>query len=114
MGPGRPHNAGQAAIEERLDYTINYYLAQPDQRNWYGFWYFGDVMHSYDNVRHVWRYDLGGMAWDNRELGTDMWLWYGFLRSGRADIFRLAEAMARNTSEVDIYHSARCGPRLSP
>jgi hypothetical protein len=92
------------AIEERLDYTINYYLTQPDERNWYGFWYFGDVMHSYDDQRHVWRYDLGGMAWDNGELGTDMWLWYSFLHTGRADIFRMAEAMSRHTGEVVTYH----------
>jgi hypothetical protein len=92
------------AIEERLDYTINYYLTQPDQRNWYGYWYFGDVMHSYDDERHVWRYDLGGMAWDNGELGTDMWLWYSFLHTGRADIFRMAEAMTRHTGEVVTYH----------
>jgi hypothetical protein len=92
------------AIEERLDTTINYYLTQPEQRNWYGFWDFGDVMHSYDDARHVWRYDLGGMAWDNSELGPDMWLWYSFLRSGRADIFRMAEAMTRHTGEVDCYH----------
>jgi YetA-like protein len=92
------------AIEDRLATTINYYLTQPEQRNWYGFWDFGDVMHSYDPVRHVWRYDLGGMAWDNTELGSIMWLWYSFLHTGRADIFRLAEAMDRNTSEVSVYH----------
>jgi len=64
-------------------------------------------MHSYDETRHVWRYDLGGMAWDNSELGTDMWLWYSFLRTGRADIFRMAEAMTRHTGEVDSYHLGR-------
>jgi hypothetical protein len=68
------------AIEEKLAATLDFYLKQPGQQNWYGFWDFGDVMHSYDNTRHVWRYDLGGMAWDNTELGTDMWLWYSFLR----------------------------------
>jgi len=92
------------AIEDRLDATLNYYLTQPDQRRWYGFWDFGDVMHSYDNERHVWRYDLGGMAWDNSELGTDMWIWYSFLHTGRADVFRMAEAMSRNTGEVSVYH----------
>ncbi|HKQ76517.1 MAG TPA: hypothetical protein VJ810_22675 [Blastocatellia bacterium] len=91
-------------IEERLAATLDFYLKQVDQHNWYGFWDYGDVMHSYDNERHVWRYDLGGMAWDNAELGTDMWLWYSFLRTGRADVFRMAEAMTRHTSEVDTYH----------
>jgi hypothetical protein len=55
-------------------------------------------------VRHTWRYDIGGYAWDNTELSTDMWLWYTYLRSGRPDVFRMAEAMTRHTSEVDVYH----------
>lgn len=92
------------AIEKRLATTLDFYLTQPGQQHWYGFWDFGDVMHSYDDGRHAWRYDLGGMAWDNSELGTDMWLWYSFLRTGRADVFRMAEAMSRHTGEVDCYH----------
>jgi hypothetical protein len=64
-------------------------------------------MHSYDDERHEWRYDLGGMAWANSELGPDMWLWYSFLRTGRADIFRMAEAMTRHTGETDCYHLGR-------
>jgi hypothetical protein len=94
-------------IEDGLDETLAYYQKAVEQHRWYGFWDFGDFMHSYDADRHVWRYDLGGMAWDNSELGTDMWLWYSFLRTGRADIFRLAEAMTRHTGEVDCYHLGR-------
>ena len=97
----------KAAIERSLDATLDFYLTQPEQQRWYGFWDFGDVMHSYDDDRHTWRYDLGGMAWANSELGPDMWLWYSFLRSGRADIFRMAEAMTRHTGEVDCYHLGR-------
>jgi hypothetical protein len=92
------------AVEEQLESTLAYYLRQVEVQHWYGFWDFGDVMHSYDAQRHVWNYDLGGMAWDNTELGTDLWLWMSFLRTGRADIFRMAEAMTRHTSEVDCYH----------
>lgn len=92
------------SIEDTLDSTLAFYLKQVGQQHWYGFWDFGDVMHSYDADRHVWRYDLGGMAWDNTELGTDMWLWLSFLRTGRAEVFRMAEAMTRHTSEVDTYH----------
>jgi hypothetical protein len=103
-GPEDRSTPVKRAIEERLAATLDFYIKQVDQRNWYGFWDYGDVMHSYDNERHVWRYDLGGMAWDNTELGTDMWLWYSFLRTGRADVFRMAEAMTRHTSEVDTYH----------
>ncbi|KAG8790180.1 hypothetical protein FRC12_012566 [Ceratobasidium sp. 428] len=50
------------------------------------------------------RYDVGGYAWDNAELGTDLWLWMSFLRTGRADIFRIAYAMTRHLSEVDFHH----------
>lgn len=92
------------AVEEQLESTLAFYQKQVEQQHWYGFWDFGDFMHSYDAERHVWRYDLGGMAWDNTELGTDMWLWLSFLRTGRPEVFRLAEAMTRHTSEVDCYH----------
>ena len=51
--------------------------------------------------------DVGGFAWDNSELVPDMWLWYSFLRTGRADVFRMAEAMTRHTGEVDTYHLGR-------
>ena len=94
-------------VEDQLAAPIALYEKEVEQRHWYGFWYFGNIMHSYDEVRHVWRYDLGGMAWDNTELASDMWLWYSFLRTGRADIYRLAEAETRNTSEVDVYHLGR-------
>lgn len=95
------------AVEDRLDSYISFYKKAIDQHKWYGFWDYGDVMHSYDEDRHVWRYDLGGMAWANTELMPDMWLWYSFLRTGRADIFRMAEAMTRHTQEVDVYHTGR-------
>ncbi|SFK02505.1 Tat pathway signal sequence domain protein [Caulobacter sp. UNC279MFTsu5.1] len=94
----------KARIEDRQDQLLNFYLAQIEQRRWYGFWDYGDVMHSYDVDRHVWRYDIGGFAWDNSELSTDLWLWLSFLRGGRADVFRMAEAMTRHTGEVDVYH----------
>ena len=42
-------------------------------------------------------------AWDNTELGVPLWLWYSFLRTGRGDVFRLAEAHTRNTSETNVY-----------
>ena len=91
-------------VEERLDAYIHFYQKTIEQNKWYGFWNYGDVMHAYDPVRHTWRYDVGGFAWDNTELASNMWLWYNFLRTGRADIWRMAEAMTRHTGEVDVYH----------
>ncbi len=101
--PDRSH-PGKAWVEDQLDKAISFYQEEIDERNWYGFWNYGDVMHAYDPVRHTWRYDIGGFAWANTELAPDMWLWYSFLRTGRADIFKMAEAMTRHTSEVDVYH----------
>ncbi len=95
------------AVEDRLESCLDFYQKEIEQRHWYGFWDYGDIMHAYDNQRHVWRYDIGGYAWDNTEQASDMWLWYSFLRTGRADLFRMAEAMCRHTSEVDMYHSGR-------
>ncbi|WP_310534103.1 Tat pathway signal sequence domain protein [Novosphingobium sp.] len=98
---------GGDPLEARAKRELDFYLDQVEQRRWYGFWNYGDVMHSYDNDRHVWRYDIGGFAWDNSELSTDLWLWYSYLRTGRADLFRMAEAMCRHTGEVDVYHAGR-------
>ncbi len=94
-------------IAENLDFAFESYVAQREQRRWYGFWDYGDVMHTYDPDRHMWRYDVGGYAWDNSELSPDLWLWYFFLHTGRADVFRFAEAMCRHTGEVDVYHAGR-------
>ncbi len=100
----------KADLEQQLDWHFDYYVKQREQRRWYGFWNYGDVMHSYDLDRHEWKYDVGGFAWDNSELSTDLWLWLYFLRTGRADVFRFAEAMTRHTGEVDVHHIGRFAP----
>lgn len=106
---GLPDRASPAGrwVEDKLDQIVEFYQDQIEQRRWYGFWDYGDVMHDYDYARHVWRYDIGGFAWDNTECASDLWLWLCFLRSGRADHFRLAEAMTRHTGDVDMYHLGR-------
>ena len=118
VAPQRMHAAGvfgiwspvdrstpqRAHLEDRLLFLREHYLREVEQRRWYGFWDYGDVMHTYDSDRHTWRYDVGGYAWDNSELSPDLWLWTDFLRSGDAYVFRLAEAMSRHTGEVDQYH----------
>ncbi len=96
--------AGRTAIENRLDSYIDLYKDAIEANRWYGFWNYGDVMHAYDAERHSWKYDVGGYAWDNTELGSNLWLWYMFLRTGRADIWRMARAMGRHVAEVDVYH----------
>lgn len=108
--PADRSTPARAALEERLDWAFAFYDGQREQRRWYGFWNYGDVMHTYDTDRHEWRYDVGGFAWDNSELSTDIWLWLHFLRTGRAEVFRFAEAMTRHTGEVDVHHIGRFAP----
>lgn len=108
--PADPSTPAKAQLERELEWHFDYYVKQREQRRWYGFWNYGDVMHSYDVDRHEWRYDIGGFAWDNSELSTDLWLWLYFLRTGRADVFRFAEAMTRHTGEVDVHHLGRFAP----
>ena len=97
-------------VEQRLEAYVKAYQGYIEKYKWYGFWNYGDVMHTYDDERQEWRYDVGGFAWDNTELATPMWLWYNFLRTGRADIWRMAEAMTRHCSEVDTYHIGPFAP----
>ncbi|KAL4915677.1 hypothetical protein BDW62DRAFT_203437 [Aspergillus aurantiobrunneus] len=97
-------NEKAATIEDHLDFLVEYYEGQVESRRWYGFLDYGDYMHTYDEDRHIWRYDVGGYAWDNSELSPDLFLWQHFLRTGRADVYRLAEALTRHTGEVDVYH----------
>ncbi|EIM83855.1 uncharacterized protein STEHIDRAFT_62271 [Stereum hirsutum FP-91666 SS1] len=98
-------SSGLATIEQQKSDILDFYIKEIDQRQFYGFWDYGDFMHTYDQTRHTWRYDVGGYAWDNGELGYDVWLWLSFLRTGRADVFRLAYALTRHLSEVDFHHT---------
>ncbi len=91
-------------LEDQLDAAFEFYKNEVEQRKWYGLFDYGDVMHTYDPVRHVWRYDMGGYAWQNTELVPTFWLWFYFLRTGRYDVFKMCEAMTRHCSEVDVYH----------
>lgn len=91
-------------LERQLERAFEFYRDEVEQRGWYGMFDYGDVMHTYDNVRHQWKYDIGGYAWDNTELVPTLWLWLYFMRTGREDVFDLAERMTRHTSEVDVYH----------
>lgn len=103
-------NPASAAIERELDNTLDYYRQQIDERSWYGFWNYGDIMHNYDFTRHDWRYDIGGWAWNNIELAPNVLLWTCFLRTGREDVWTMAEAMEKHASEVDVHHIGRFAP----
>ncbi|MGI6107695.1 MAG: hypothetical protein ACOX8B_07135 [Lachnospiraceae bacterium] len=101
---GRKPGEVEQWLERQLDSAFDFYKKEQEQRLWYGFYDYGDVMHTYDPVRHVWKYDIGGYAWDNTELMPTMWLWLYFMRTQREDVFTFAEALSRHTADVDVYH----------
>ncbi len=91
-------------VENTLDSIMDFYNREIERNGWYGYFNYGDVMHTYDPWRGQWRYDVGGYAWDNTELGTPAMLWYQFLRTASPEVWRMATAMTRHCSEVDSYH----------
>ncbi|KAI8652716.1 hypothetical protein NCS57_01336500 [Fusarium keratoplasticum] len=102
--PADSTSTASKTLEEHLDFLAKFYQYEVEHRRWYGFLDYGDFMHAYDVDRHTWRYDVGGYAWDNSELSPDLFFWQYFLRTGREDIYRFAEALTRHTGEVDVYH----------
>lgn len=98
------NSAVEQWMEEQLARAFAFYRDEVEQRGWYGMFNYGDFMHTYDAKRHQWKYDVGGYAWDNTELVPTLWLWLYFLRTGREDVFTLAEKLSRHASEVDVYH----------
>ena len=94
--------------ERQIASAFDFYESEVDARSWYGLFNYGDVMHTYEACRHMWRWDVGGYAWDNTELTPTYWLWLQFLRTGSERVFRMAEALSRHAADVDMYHS---GPR---
>lgn len=93
-----------SSLDSTLTRIADFYRTEIERNYWYGYFNYGDVMHTYDGSRGEWRYDVGGYAWDNTELATNAMLWYSFLRTGDSDLWRMAEAMARHNGEVDCYH----------
>ncbi len=101
--PDRTTEAGRW-IESQLDAAADFYAAEAEARGWYGLFNYGDLMHTYEACRHMWRWDVGGYAWDNTELAPTYWLWLQLLRTGDEKTWRLAEALSRHAADVDMYH----------
>ena len=47
--------AFKKSIEDGLDSVLAFYQRQVNDRSWYGFWEYGDFIHSYSAPRHVWQ-----------------------------------------------------------
>jgi len=92
------------SLDSTIYNIVKSYASEQERNAWYGFFNYGDVMHTYDSCRDEWRYDVGGYAWDNTELASPAMFWYEFLRTGSPVAWRMAVAMCRHNAEVDCYH----------
>ena len=101
--PERETETGRWA-EEQIQAACDFYREEREARSWYGLFNYGDFMHTYEASRHMWRWDVGGYAWDNTELVPTYWLWLQFMRTGSEEVFRMAEALSRHTADTDMYH----------
>jgi len=101
--------AGANHYRQCIDFIVN----EPDYRKWYSFINYGDVVHSFDPDRDAWRSDQGGYGWCNNESQMCEGLWTGFLATGDRRLFRLAEAMTRHISDVDMYQMGPATGRAS-
>ena len=90
-------------LERGLEKITDRFAGETERYRWYGFMDYGDFQMTYDLARRNWRYDVGGYAWMNEEHMPGIFLWQAFLRTGRLDVFRRAEAMSRH-AEVDMFH----------
>lgn len=91
-------------IEDAMQEILHFYDQEIKERNWYGYWNYGDIMHTFDNHRGQWWYDMGGYAWQNTELNPNMWLWYSFLRNQDLISYKMAYNMTRHNTDTDVYH----------
>lgn len=103
-GKRREKESNDNYLEQAADEMLEFYNQEIKQRSWYGYWDYGDVMHTFDNHRGQWWYDFGGYAWQNTELNPNMWLWYSFLRNQDLTSYHLACNMTRHNSDTDVYH----------
>ena len=91
-------------VEKQIEAACDFYLEEREARSWYGLFNYGDFMHTYEASRHMWRWDVGGYAWDNTELVPTYWLWLQYMRTGSEKVYSLAEALSRHAADVDMYH----------
>ena len=70
---------------------------------WYGFFDWGDALVAWEQEANDWRF-YGRWGWCNSEWDPRHGVWIQYLRTGRADYFRLGESMTRHSADVDTCH----------
>ncbi|MFC2076610.1 hypothetical protein ACFLT7_05960 [candidate division KSB1 bacterium] len=102
-------------LERTLGRYIDFFLASQDYWGWYSWLDYGDIGHMWGStfwdgpdgkpdMRHEWDYDIGRWGWTNTEGMPGIWFHLHWLRTGERKYFLAAEAQARHTRDIDIFH----------
>ena len=99
-----PANAKQFPESERMMTGFLDWLTRNIQLGrWYGFFDWGDALVTWEQEANDWRF-YGRWGWCNSEWDPRHGVWIQYLRTGRADYFRLGESMTRHSADVDTCH----------
>jgi hypothetical protein len=79
------------------------HMDEQERNRWYSFIDYGDVMHSFNPAKDLWRFDEGGYAWLNNEGQISDGYWMAYLATGEERTYRFAEAMTRHVQDVDMF-----------
>jgi len=102
-------------LERTLERYFDFFRASQEYWGWYSWVDYGDIGHMWGSrfkdtpdgpyqVRHEWDYDIGRWGWTNTEGLPGLWFHLQWLRTGERKYFIAAEAMARHTRDIDIFH----------
>ncbi|MFW6107070.1 MAG: hypothetical protein ACOC8A_00115 [bacterium] len=107
FGPIHPYDREAfPKLETCMETWTDFWLFHRKLWPWYGIYDFGDFQ-SVNREGGRWALDDGRWGWINNEALVDMAFWLQFLRTGRRDIYRAAEACSRHVMEVDLINSTQ-------
>jgi hypothetical protein len=107
FGPIHPYDMERfPELESCMETWTDFWLFHQKLWPWYGIYDFGDFQ-SVNEQGGRWAMDAGRWGWINNEALVDMAFWLQFLRTGRRDYFRAAEACSRHVMEVDLINSTQ-------
>ena len=99
-----PAASGQFPESERMmTGFLDWLIRNIQLGRWYGFFDWGDALVAWEQEANDWRF-YGRWGWCNSEWDPRHGVWIQYLRTGRADYFRLGESMTRHSVDVDTCH----------
>lgn len=91
-----PASETHPEFENALQYRYQWWAYNQKSEPWYGMFNYGDGKSYFFDGRWV--------QWTNNEPTVDFMLWTNFMRTGKPEYFKMAQAMSRHTMDVDNIH----------